>query len=156
MTKLHIRSLARSILKAMAISCRLEISTPSHALLKYRQLFLINKYRHVANIGEINESHQVCCSPDPIIVLSRQICERDSEERASKAIADNVYLTLAGRSLDSRKCGKRTFEHVILEAFMSETPVRIDPGNHEYRMSLIHSPLDERIFQASDRAHKTC
>ena len=61
----------------------------------------------------------------------RQICERDSEERASKAIADSVHLTLAGRSLDSRKCGKRTFEHVIHEAFMSETPVGIDPRNHE-------------------------
>src|SRR6266404_7433505 len=29
---------------------------------------------------------------------------------------------------------------------MSETLVRIDPGNHEYRMSLIHGPLDERVL----------
>jgi hypothetical protein len=30
--------------------------------------------------------------------------------------------------------GKRAFEHVILEAFMSETLVWIDPGNHKYHM----------------------
>jgi len=69
------------------------------------------------------------------------------EERASKAIADSVHLTLAGRSLDSRKCGKWTFEHIILKTFMSETPVGIDPRNHEHRMSLIHSPLNKRIFR---------
>jgi hypothetical protein len=56
------------------------------------------KYRHVAYIGEIDESHEVCRCLDPIILLGRQISKRGSEERASKAIADSVHLTLAGRS----------------------------------------------------------
>jgi len=48
---------------------RLEISTTPHALLEHRQLFLINKYRHVSDISEIHESHEVCRCLDPIIAL---------------------------------------------------------------------------------------
>jgi hypothetical protein len=67
-------------------------------------------------------------------LLGRQISKRGSEERASKAIADSVHLTLAGRSPNNVQRDKRAFEHVILEAFMSETLVWIDPGNHKYHM----------------------
>src|SRR6516164_9001697 len=123
---------------------RLKISATLHALLEYGQLFLINKYRHVADIGEIDESHKVGRCLDPIVVLGRQISKRGSEKRASKAIADSVHLALAGRNSNYVQCGKRAFEHVILEAFMSETLVWIDPRNREYGMATIHSPPDER------------
>ena len=54
---------------------------------------------------------------------------------------------LAGCIPNNVQRGKRAFEHVILEASMSQTLVWIDPGNHKYRMSLIDSPLDKRVLR---------
>src|SRR6516165_2913116 len=126
---------------------RLKISATLHALLEYCQLFFINKYRHVAYISKIDESDKVGRCLDPIIVLRRQISKRGGQKRASKAIADSVHLALAGRNPNYVQCGKWALAHVILEAFMSETLVWIDPRNHEYRMALIHSPSDERSLR---------
>jgi hypothetical protein len=61
-----------------------EIPALAHAPLDDRELLLVDEYRQIAGVGEIDESDEICRAPDPIIVLGRQIGEGGSEQSASE------------------------------------------------------------------------
>ena len=70
-----------------------------------------------------------------------------AKQRAADAIADGVDLVLAGRELDRIERGERAFVHVVLEAFLGEVGVGIDPGDAEHGEALVDAPFDEGFFR---------
>src|ERR1019366_9843669 len=63
-----------------------------------------------------------------------------------KTISDAIHCTLASSFLDCRHRRDGALKHVVLEALVSLTCVRIDPGDDEDRVPLFDAPSDERIL----------
>ena len=124
---------------------RFEIALFLHALLERVQLFFIDKDAELAGFGEIDHRDEIGRALDAAVALGRHVGKGRSEQRAAEAIADDIGLALAGRLLDRVERGQWPLAHVILEAFLGEPLVRVDPGNHENRVALLDRPADERV-----------
>ena len=74
--------------------------------------------------------------------LRRHIGQRGGEQCAAEAIADHIYLALAGRLFDRVERGERTLAHVIGKGLAGEMLVGVDPGNHKNRVALRRPPSE--------------
>ena len=78
--------------------------------------------------------------------LCRQKSERESQQRATDAIADHVDLFFSRQLLNRVDRSEWAFVHVVLEGFRRQFHIGIDPGDDKHGESLIDAPLDERFL----------
>ena len=122
-----------------------EIALLLHAFLERVQLLLVDKDRQLAGLCKIDHRDEVRRALDAPVALRCHVGDGSGEQRAAEAIADDIGLALAGRLLDRVERGQWPRTHVILEAFLGEPFVRVDPGNHEHGVTLLDRPADERV-----------
>ncbi len=120
----------------------------AHLLLHGRELLVIDEDLQIAGLRKIHLGRKKCRGLDAIFVFAgcRDIGEGRAQERARDAIADEVGMFLPGCLLDGIERGKDPFAHVVFEAFVRESRIGIDPGNHEYGIAALDSPADERVL----------
>ena len=104
-----------------------QIAPLLHAFFERGDLIFVNEHRHVPDLCEIDEGHEIGRARDAVVAMRRQIGEGRSEQRAAEAITDGVYATLAGCGVDRVERCERPFEHVVLEAFLREFVRRGSP-----------------------------
>ena len=119
-----------------------------HLFLKRAQLLLVDEDAQLARLGEVHHGDEEGGGLDPIVALGRHVGQGRGEQRATQAVPDGVHLALSGRLLDSVECGEKALLHVILESLLRERHVGVDPGDHEYGMTLADRPADEAVLRA--------
>ena len=118
-----------------------------HVALERRDLVLVDEHQEVAGVGEIDLGRKQCRRSHAHPALFSEPGQRRRKQRAPDAIAGGVDLHLAGDFFDDIHRRQRTFLHVIFEGLLAELPVRVDPGDHEYRDALIDAPFDEGFLR---------
>ena len=61
-----------------------QIAAFLHALFERGNLIFVDEHRHVADVGEIDEGHEIGRACDTVVAVRRQIAERRSEQRAPR------------------------------------------------------------------------
>ncbi len=103
-----------------------------HLLLQLAKLFVIDEYRQFARHGEIHQRRKKCRRFDAIVIVGRHMGQGGPGQGAAQAIADNVHLVLATGRLDAVHGGINALGHVVVEGFIGQTLIGVDPGNHEH------------------------
>jgi hypothetical protein len=104
-----------------------QIAALLHALFERGNLIFVDEHCHVADVGEIDEGHEIGRACDTVVAVRCQIAERRSEQRAAEAITDGVYAGLAGCGVDRVERRERPLEHVVLEAALVQT-LEVEPS----------------------------
>ena len=78
-------------------------------------------------MGEVDLGGEQGRRNDPLVLPGRHGRKRDRKQRAADAIADGVYLVLAGRLLDRIERRERSLAHVVFEGFLRKAGVGVDP-----------------------------
>ena len=146
-TKDQMRSLARSMLKVVAMLAAFEVALLVHHGLERGELLLVDEHAKLARLLEVDHGDEEGGALDAVVALRRHVGERAGQQRAAEAVADDVDLALAGRLGSIASSAARiALEHVVLEALLGELLVRIDPGDHEHRVALLRPPIGRSEF----------
>ena len=98
-------------------------------------------------LGEVEQAGEGGRRLDPLVLGGRHVRQRAQQQRAADAVADCVHLALTTGLFDGVQRRQRALEHVVLEGFARQLGPRVDPGNHEHGVALLHPPADQRIFR---------
>ena len=126
----------------------LKIALLVHLVFDVLKLLFVDKDAEIAGLGKVDEADEEGRALDPVVALLGHIGECRGEQRAAQAITDDIGLAHARRLLHGVEGGQRRFEHVVLEAFLRQGAVRIDPGDHEDRVALFDRPFYEGVLGA--------
>ena len=125
-----------------------EIAALLHLLFQVGQSGLVGEHAQLARLGEVDHGGEEGGALDALLAFGRQPRQQAREQRSAQAVADDVGLALAGGLLDRVERGERALQHVVVEGLVREALVRIDPGDHEHRVTLRDRPADERVLLA--------
>src|SRR4030095_7173126 len=120
-----------------------EVAKAIHVLVGKLELVFVDEDRDVADIGKIQERREQRGGGDASVVCGGHIGERAGNQSSADAIPYDIDLRFSGRLFDRRDGLQRTLKHIIGKTFIGEFGTGIDPGDHENRVALIYTPLDE-------------
>jgi hypothetical protein len=108
-----------------------------HLLFQAGDLAFVDEDAEFARDREVEQGDEEGGRGDALVLLGGHVAHGRTEQRAAKAVADQVEFLFAGLLADHVDGGDRAFGHVVVEALLRQLGIRVHPGNDEHRVALV-------------------
>ncbi len=119
-----------------------------HFFLQRTDLLFVDEHFELARPLEIDHGHKKGRAADALLLFCCQPGHCRRQQGAAEAVTNDIALFLARDVFDQIKRRQRTFGQIVVETFVREFAVGIDPGHDKHRVPLLHRPAHEGIVFA--------